>query len=220
MESLQMLNQGFLETFNDSTTVLTKLTQNQVELTGNTADLSTNLTEQLKTSTEVNEQINGMLHEIAENHQVSSRMQNHFEELFKMITSEYSRIDDSKEQFMNQLKGQLEQMDLRVNDLKSFWTTNHEELAKNRELFTSMNQKLDGSMEKFANNMHQGLGRTFDQFDKQLGKSVEYLERGVNSIRTVIETMEGDIEQVNSTVTQFNQALKQVSATKVMGSGK
>jgi chromosome segregation ATPase len=210
LKNLQEEIHVFVQTFNATTNEVQSLTTSNAELSGN-------LAKQLERSAEVNEELQHMLKEITEHHHMSSKMQNYFEQLFAQISGEYQKLDESRQQFVKQLKEQLEQMDKRVNELKGFWHANNEQLVQNCQLFANINSKLDDSMENFANNMHQGLNRTFDQFDKQLGKAVEYLERGVNSIRTVIETMEDDIERVNSTIVQFHKVLEQAAVTKSRG---
>ncbi|MDF0728429.1 hypothetical protein PY093_17465 [Cytobacillus sp. S13-E01] len=202
-EKVQNELNGLVEELKESATNQATMAENTSVLTEKIGSYSNVFTEQYES----------ILNRINENHQNSSKLQLRFEELLALILEETQGMEESKQDFINSLQGQLDQMDQRVHELRNFWSTNEEQLTENRKLFSEVNERLNGSMESFVDHMHQGLGRTFDQFDKQLAKSVEYLERGVSNIRTVIETMEEDIEKVNSSFDGFYKVLDKATNT-------
>lgn len=76
-----------------------------------------------------------------------------------------------------------------------------------------MSNKLDQSMDNFASHMHKGVKTTFTEFDVTLKQAVQYLARGVNNIKEVVDSMELDIEKVDHQMTKFNDILEQFTQT-------
>ena len=144
-------------------------------------------------------------------------LQKEIKSMVEKLMVERAAIDKLTRTEKNILGEQLKQMDKRVDKLQHFWKDNTDQLKKNSNMFSDMNSKLDSSMKQFADLMYQGLNRTFDQFDKELSNSVLYLDRGVNSIRTVVEDMEKDMEKISTSIKSFESAMREVASTQESG---
>ncbi|MGE6204647.1 hypothetical protein [Guptibacillus hwajinpoensis] len=144
-------------------------------------------------------------------------LQKEIKSMVEKLMIERAAIEKLTRSEKNILVEQLKQMDKRVDKLQYFWKDNAEQLKKNSNVFSDMNNKLDSSMKQFADHMYQGLNRTFDQFDKELSNSVLYLDRGVNSIRTVVEDMEKDMEKIGETIKSFESTMREVASTQESG---
>ncbi|MGM0875751.1 MAG: anti-phage ZorAB system protein ZorA [Bacillota bacterium] len=199
--------QTFVSRFNETTSSLNELTRSNEQL-------SSTLKEQVQYTNESTDNLKDVVSGIANNNEVYSDIQKNMESLLNQMISERENLDNVKSQMLEQMRQEVLQAQKRFQELKSFWTQNTEKLTNNQHLFAKLNDKLDNSMEQFAEHMHQGLDRTFSQFDKQLADSVHWLDRGVSSINSVVKEMDKDITKINKTIKNFHNAIEEVATTK------
>lgn len=171
----------------------------------NNTRLNESLVSQHELSNQWSVKTQSLLEDLVQNLEINESMQSQMQDLFEKLTNERQMVDSMKEEHTNLLENS-------IKDLKSFWGANREALTGNKEQFESLNEMLSQSMGDFAEHMHRGVQRTFEQFDKQLKQAIEYLERGVGGIQQVVESMEQDIESVNGQISKFNQSLEQIAA--------
>lgn len=207
LRDLQKEMNSFIEYFNGASQSIEHLTETNI-------DLSESLTTQAEETNQFNANVKGLLVEITKNQQVNTVLQTNMEEIFFNVMEERQMIDAMKDEQIHKLETFINQFGNQIGEMRNFWNINSEQLRNNRQLFESVNETLDASMEKFVEHMHEGIESTFKQFDEQLKKSVEYLERGVHSISQVVESLETNIEKVSSNITGFNEVLEQIAVSK------
>ncbi|CQR46611.1 Chromosome partition protein Smc [Paraliobacillus sp. PM-2] len=171
----------------------------------NNTKLTDSLVDQHEISNQWSVKTQSLLEDLVENSEINESMHTNMKQLFERITEERETLDNTKQEHMDLLQRN-------VQELKYYWTQNSEALVGNREQFEALNNRLDQSMNDFADHMQRGVQRTFEQFDKELKTAVEYLARGVGGINQVVESMEQDIDSVNGQISRFNQSLEQIAA--------
>lgn len=111
---------------------------------------------------------------------------------------ERKRVDYLVQAIQVNLVEQVELMDVRTQTLSTLWETTS-------DVMTRMNKQLSSSMGQFTDEMHRGLGRTFEQFDEELTKSVTLLARGVDSIRDGLTDLPDVIQELKLSVKEINK---------------
>src|SRR5699024_4749643 len=119
--------------------------------------------------------------------------QNNLEKLYTVITDERQSLDAKQDEHNATISNSIQ-------ELNHYWKENRELLLNNEERFSELNNVLSDSMNDFADHMHRGVQNTFEQFDVELKKAVESLATGVAGIGYVVESMEQDLENVNSQI--------------------
>jgi uncharacterized phage infection (PIP) family protein YhgE len=119
-----------------------------------------------------------------------------------MVLTESERIDGEKNHLQQMLTTQLEQMDQRLKTLRDQWNETH-------QLMQEVNERMSGSAKHFAEQLHKGLERTFNQFDEELSKAVQTLASGVHSLEDLLTELPNHIEAFNHHVGDFHEKLGQ-----------
>src|SRR5699024_5197925 len=174
------------------------------------AEQNTKLTDSLKSQHELSnqwsEKTQTLLEDLVQNYEISETMQKNVESLFNKISEERQTIEDIRKEHNSTMQNS-------IHELKQYWNDNKDLLSANRKQFEVLNNTLNQSMDDFADHMQRGVQSTFEQFDKELKRAIQYLERGVGGIQQVVESMEQDIDSVDGQLSRFNESLKQISAT-------
>ena len=152
-----------------------------------------------------------LLEQTVQNMELNEAMQENMEILFTRIHEERDKIDNLKQEQINLLNNS-------IAELKAYWNDNSQALLNNSNQLGELNNMLNQSMNDFADHMHRGVQGTFEQFDKELKRAVQYLERGVNGIQQVVESMEQDIDNVDGQISRFNKVLEKVTTSVEVGS--
>lgn len=195
-----------------TTEMLNNATISMNENIDNNQKLNESLISQHKLSNEWNTKTHELLEDVAHNSEMSESIQNNLEKLYSIITEERQLLDTKQKEYNNTITNS-------IDSLNQYWKENRELLLNNEERFSELNSVLSKSMNDFAEHMHQGVQNTFEQFDVELKKAVEYLERGVSGIQIVVESMEQDLENVNGQITKFNHSIEKL-ASDVQVSGE
>jgi methyl-accepting chemotaxis protein len=180
-------------------------------------EINKELTTEFNKTLELNNSANGSLENVIGQFTYTldtyQELHNDMQSLYKNVSEERSLMDHRTAEQNEYLEKQMIQMGDIVNSLKVHWSESVEKLEENKELFAEINTQLSESMNDFANHMHQGLDRTFDQFDKQLADSVQYLDRGVSSIRSVIEEVTEEVDKISGAIKDFRTGLEQAAVS-------
>lgn len=163
--------------------------------------LNESLITQHELSNEWSTKTQELLEDIVHNSEISESIQENLENLHKNIVAEKETLHNMQSEYSTIITNS-------VQDLSEYWKDNSDILTSNRDQFTQLNESLGHSMDDFADHMHRGVQDTFEQFDKELKNAVGYLDRGVSSIRMVVESMEQDMDSVNGQISRFNQSLE------------
>ncbi|TGB03499.1 MotA/TolQ/ExbB proton channel family protein [Halobacillus salinus] len=169
--------------------------------------LNNSLIDQHEKSNEWSEKTQQLLEDVVENMQVNEQVQHQMNDMFDRITSEREKVESMKEEQLNLMRQS-------ITDLKEYWKENEYLLSENKEQFAAVNDTLSQSMDEFADHMQKGVQRTFKQFDNELENALKHLSKGVNGIQQVVELMERDIHSVNGNISNFNESISQIAATK------
>lgn len=127
------------------------------------------------------------------------------EKLYQAVCEEKSALDSMQSDYGKTLTTS-------VQELSAIWNSQETTINHSQAQFKELNEQLSYSMDNFAEHMHRGVQDTFEQFDMELKKAVEYLERGVSNIGIVVESLEEDMGSVNGQITRFNEFLKQLNS--------
>jgi chromosome segregation ATPase len=180
-------------------------------------EINKELTTEFNKTLELNNSANGSLENVVSQFTYTldtyQELHNDMQSLYKNVSEERSLMDHRTAEQNEYLEKQMIQMGDIVNSLKVHWSESVEKLEENKELFAEINTQLSESMNDFANHMHQGLDRTFDQFDKQLADSVQYLDRGVSSIRSVIEEVTEEVDKISGAIKDFRTGLEHAAVS-------
>ncbi|MCA0757011.1 hypothetical protein KP806_18275 [Paenibacillus sp. N4] len=125
--------------------------------------------------------------------------------LLEQTIDERTRVDQLVEHIQEDLVGQVESMDERVQIMTTVW-------EENSDVMTKMNKQLGTSMNQFADDMHRGVMRTFEQFDEELTKSVNLLAKGVDSMREGLVELPEVIQELKLSVTEINKQAKRAAS--------
>lgn len=208
--SLQNGIRSAIEKYESSVAGLDKLTVSNKELSSNLNQYSGKIMHSAK-------ELEQVLVNTGKNIMMQQQIQKDMNEIVNKFTSERVQFDKLTKEEMSTLKEQLKQMDQRTKQLQLFWKENAEQLKRGYKIFENLNEKLDNSMEQFADHMYKGLDRTFTQFDKQLTTSVSYLDRGVGSIKTVVTDLEESFNEINNTLRSVQKAIEEAATVKERG---
>ncbi|MCR2807720.1 hypothetical protein [Paenibacillus soyae] len=126
-------------------------------------------------------------------------------ELLELTMKERERVDELVEQIQEDMVGQVEAMDERVQVMTSVW-------EENSDIMTKMNKQLGTSMNQFTDDMHRGIMRTFEQFDEELTKSVNLLAKGVDAMRDGLVELPEIIQELKQSVTEINKQAKRAAS--------
>lgn len=200
MNDLQGKTNSTIETLTTATDTMNL----QVE---QNSKLNDSLVSQHELSNEWSMKTQSLLEDLVNKFEINETMQQNAEELYKKIVDERKSLDTMRDEYWELLENNVE-------GLKQYWEDNKEALINNQEQFATLNNVLSQSMADFADHMQRGVQHTFEHFDKELKTAVQYLDRGVGSIGQVVESMETNIDSVNSQLTRFNQSLDEL-ITKV-----
>ncbi|WP_077212396.1 hypothetical protein [Bacillus dakarensis] len=207
LNSLQKTMVSSIEKYNNSTKGLEELTLTNKYLADNLSDYTGKINQSAKGLEQI-------LANAGKNIELQHQIQKDLNGIVNKFTVERVQFEKLTKEEMNTLKEQLKNADQRSKQLQAFWKDNVEQLKHGHRMFADLNEKLDKSMEHFADHMYRGLDRTFTQFDKQLSTSVSYLDRGVGSIKTVVDDMEESFTGIHRSIRSFQESLEQAAISK------
>lgn len=167
-------------------------------------ELNTSLTDQYEKSVAWNSHTDEILSKVVQHTVLNEDLYTKISELFEAIKSERAQLDHVKDD-------QLMSFQRNTADLKHYWSENSKALKQNQEYVQELNSQLSEATNSFAEHMHRGVQHTFEQFDIQLKTAVQYLERGVNGIGEVVNSMEQDIDSISGQVSRFNELLEVIT---------
>lgn len=165
--------------------------------------LAATLATQAELSQESNSSLTELLEKISSHGSVFSELQEELKGALETTIEERHRLDQMMNDLYEGLTDQLQQMDIRSKSLKQIWDSNKEVLA-------NANKHLAQSMNQFTDDMHRGLEHTFNQFDEELSKSVQYLSKGVNAIQEGIVDLPDAVDTLKHSVTELNKHAKKM----------
>lgn len=197
--------QALQEKTERTTLTLNDMSKRMSEQLSNTQGLTETLANQHEISNQWSEKTQTLLEEIAHSSSVSQTLQENLENLYDNITNERQKLDHMRSEYNETVLNS-------VQGLSDYWAENSQLMTDNKEQFSVLNKNLGYSMESFADHMHRGIQNTFDQFDSELKKAIEYLARAVNNIQTVVDSTEINMDEVNSNMERFNHTLNQIVA--------
>lgn len=197
--------QALQEKTERTTLTLNDMSKRISEQLSNTQGLTETLANQHEISNQWSEKTQTLLEEIARSSSVSQTLLENLENLYDSITNERQKLDHMRSEYNETVLNS-------VQGLSDYWAENSQLMTDNKEQFSVLNKNLGYSMESFADHMHRGIQNTFDQFDSELKKAIEYLARAVNNIQTVVDSTEINMDEVNSNMERFNHTLNQMVA--------
>lgn len=115
-------------------------------------------------------------------------------------SEEQEHLQSVNEKIREDLEYYLNQMDARVEKITSVWSSTE-------NLLQELNEQLSGSIQSFSEHMHQGLNRTFTQFDDHLSKSLEHLAAGVGSLQEITS-------EFPDVVSRFTEYVRKLHSTE------
>jgi hypothetical protein len=163
--------------------------------------LAISLTNQADLSQESNNTLSKLLEQIGSHGLLFGELQEELKGALDTTIEERHRLDQMMNDLYSGLTDQLQEFDSRSETLKQYWGTQKEALV-------GLNRSLNQSMNQFANDMHGGLKQTFNQFDEELSKSVQYLSNGVNAIQDGIVDLPDAIQTLRHSVKELNKYAK------------
>ncbi|MEB6548987.1 hypothetical protein MXL46_07740 [Heyndrickxia sporothermodurans] len=168
-----------LQSFNDLTgkqlDINVKLENNLLKLDSNYEAqqlLSENFLKYLELANNSNQELSTIVDELNENGNIQSTLQKALNASLDLILKEKTDVGNMVTELNGQLVTQIADIDLRIKHLSEVWRSTS-------DTFTSVNKHLGTSMNQFSEDMHRGLEHTFNQFDDELSKSVNYCDRQV-----------------------------------------
>lgn len=126
--------------------------------------------------------------------------------LFEEIANERQHLAQLKAQYSNTLTTSVE-------ELSKLWQENYSYMNASQTQLESLNENLSDSMENFAEHMHRGVQNTFEQFDAELKKAVDYLATGVSNMGEFVVEIEESIGNVENQLRNFNANLLEFNAS-------
>jgi uncharacterized coiled-coil DUF342 family protein len=171
-------------------------------LTDGNRDLLEKVQAHGETFSEIQSGLASVLTELNQSHKTSEEIFSRIVDIQQMVLTESERIDGEKNHLQQMLTTQLEQMDQRLKTLRDQWNETH-------QLMQEVNEQLSGSAKHFAEQLHKGLERTFNQFDEELSKAVQTLASGVHSLEDLLTELPNHIEAFNHHVGDFHEKLGQ-----------
>lgn len=141
--------------------------------------LASSLSNQAVLSKKSSEELGHLVERFENNASLFTELQGRVGGMLEQSLEEQSRLDKLIEKVNFELVDQVEAMDERTDKMISVW-------EENSQLMKDLNRQLGTSINQFADDMHRGIMRTFEQFDEELTKSVNLLARGVDSMRMVL----------------------------------
>jgi len=207
MKGLELEFKSFMQDFHETADLIKQVTVNNFELTKSLGEHTT------KTLAS-NEQLNAIIEKLEDHINSYQHISENLNSIYNLITNERENYDQITTKQLESLKEYTDLMNATIQEIKQTIIGSMQQLNRTSEIFSDVNETLDGSMEAFANHMHQGLNRTFDQFDKQLSEAVSYLDRGVNYLRNLIEDMADGVSNLEQQMSRFNKILVEAAAQK------
>jgi len=147
-----------------------------------------------------------LLEDVNQNSNQIETIQGSLEKLYKAVVDERTVLENMQSSYSQTITTS-------VHQLSTLWKEHENTINHSQTQFKELNEQLSHSMDSFAEHMHRGVQETFEQFDVELKKAVEYLERGVSNIGIVVESLEDDMGSVNGQITRFNEYLKRFNST-------
>ncbi|WP_175615435.1 anti-phage ZorAB system protein ZorA [Piscibacillus halophilus] len=212
-ERIEEMNKN-IDMFKDQSEMLTQV-QADIQSTASSlhgmtdqlASQSDSLKQQQELTNDWSVKTQSLLEDVVEHSQVQEQSTNYINDILTKIMEERERIEN--------IRGSYEEvLERNVDDLKRYWESNSQSMSQSSEGIERLSNKLDSSIEVFAEQMYNGIQRTFDQFDQELRKSVEHLAYGVEGLHDVIESMDQEIREINGYISSLNNTVKQTSTSQ------
>lgn len=166
--------------------------------------LATSLSDQAVLSKKSSEELGHLVERFENNATLFTELQGRVGGMLEQSLEEQSRLDKLIEKVNFELVDQVEAMDERTEKMISVW-------EENSQLMKDLNRQLSTSINQFADDMHRGIMRTFEQFDEELTKSVNLLTRGVDSMRDGLVEMPEVIQELKQSVNEINRLAKRAT---------
>ncbi|MEK4359872.1 hypothetical protein NYE48_22880 [Paenibacillus sp. FSL M7-1455] len=166
--------------------------------------LATSLSDQAVLSKKSSEELGHLVEQFENNATLFTELQGRVGGMLEQSLEEQSRLDKLIEKVNFELVDQVEAMDERTEKMISVW-------EENSQLMKDLNRQLSTSINQFADDMHRGIMRTFEQFDEELTKSVNLLTRGVDSMRDGLVEMPEVIQELKQSVNEINRLAKRAT---------
>lgn len=164
-------------------------------------ELSESLVNQAALSKEANKETSNLVQKMNEVSDKQATIQQELNAVFAAVVNEKSNVGNMLTEINGSLISQLSDMDKRIEHLRQVWETTS-------NVFTSVNKQLSVSMNQFTDDMHRGLEHTFEQFDDELAKSVNYLSKAVTAIHDGVSDLPDSLETLKTSVTELNKQAK------------
>ncbi|WP_431785546.1 hypothetical protein [Paenibacillus lactis] len=166
--------------------------------------LATSLSDQAVLSKKSSEELGHLVERFENNATLFTELQGRVGGMLEQSLEEQSRLDKLIEKVNFELVDQVEAMDERTEKMISVW-------EENSQLMKDLNRQLSTSINQFADDMHRGIMRTFEQFDEELTKSVNLLTRGVDSMRDGLVEMPEVIQELKQSINEINRLAKRAT---------
>lgn len=172
-------------------------------ITQSQQSLAVTLSQQAELSQRSNQELELIFDKFTNNNTEFVHIQEDMQSLMREIQHEREAVGNISTRVQDQLAGQLESMDQRVEHLQQVWTSASESMSKT-------NKHLEVSMNQFTDDMHRGLQNTFTQFDQELTKSVQHLASGVDAIQEGLIDLPDAMQTLKQTVLEINRQSKRI----------
>lgn len=203
VDKITNLGSSFADLNSEVNSSLSKVISTTEQL-GQNAEETQKLTESLIEQHELSNQWSTKTHEILEdislNITLAEDIQSTLQELFDSVSKERAAINNIQEQYGNRFVSS-------VDKLSKTWNENYRSMHASQVQFSELNTLLNNSMESFAEHMQRGIQGTFEQFDAELKKAIEYLATGVTNIGDFVLDLEEAIASVDNQVNKFNESV-------------
>ncbi|TFB13571.1 hypothetical protein E3U55_15740 [Filobacillus milosensis] len=204
------MNQS-IELFKDQSNMLTQV-QSDIQstasslhgMTNQLAEQGESLRKQHEVTNQWSDKTQSLLEDVVEQAQVQEQSTSHLNEILNKVMEERERIEN--------IRGSYEEiLENNVQDLKRQWEANSLAMNHSNENIERLNNSLDSSIESFAEQMHQGIQFTFEQFDRELQQAVQYLATGVDGLRDIVESMDKDLSGINTYISSLKETVETTS---------
>jgi DNA anti-recombination protein RmuC len=212
VEKITNLSNSFTDVNAEMKTTLDSLIQTTTglrETNEQNKSLTDSLMKQHDLSNQWSVKTQSLLEDVTENITISEKVQSTIQSMYELVSEEKTDLKQLQTQYSDTITSSVE-------SLSQFWNDHNNYISNSQAQLARLNENLGDSMESFAEHMHRGVQGTFEEFDKELKKAVEYLERGVSSIRMVVEALEEDVGGLDGHLKKLNESLSTITDNRVV----
>lgn len=198
-ESLDKVIEWNEKMYNNTSQLVESLAQNselQINTGAQLVALSNEFNEVVDRLTKAQFELNSTIEELNDAQFNMVEMQQEVATAMEQASIRQHELDELQAGIRTSLTEQLDEFDNRIDKLTEHWHLSEKNLA-------AVNEQLETSMEHFVSNMHDGLDRTFNQFDENLKQAVQYLQTGVVNLGdatadlpTIVENFQNDLKSL------------------------